>query len=346
MKLVCVCGNFGQNKEQYGGQAVKTQSIYNELKKKYGSKEILKIDTYNWKENAPYLFFKCLKSIKKSKNIIILPAHKGVKVFIPLYNFLNIFSHRKLHYIVIGGWLPSMLKQNKFLYNQVKKIDYIYVETETLKKQLNSIGINNVLILKNFKELTAVKEDKNYNNISKEKNVKCCIFSRIQKEKGINDAVQVITRLNQYGYKIKLDIYGQIEKKYEKEFYHIISNNDFINYKGIVNYNESTKVLKQYDFLLFPTRYKTEGIPGTIIDAYFSGLPVIASRWESFEEVVIEGKTGLGYEILNVGDLYKKIVYVLNNLNILTEMKENCLNEAKKYTADNAMEILYKNLEG
>lgn len=275
-----------------------------------------------------------------------MPAHKGVKVFIPLYNFFNIFLHRKLHYVVIGGWLPSMLKQDKFLYNQVKKIDYIYVETETLKKQLNSIGINNVLILKNFKELTSFKEDKNYNNISKGKTVKCCIFSRIQKEKGINDAVQVITRLNQDGYKIKLDIYGQIEKKYEKEFYHIISNNDFINYKGIVNYNESTKVLKQYDFLLFPTRYKTEGIPGTIIDAYFSGLPVIASRWESFAEVVIEGKTGLGYEILNVEDLYKKIVYVLNNLNILTEMKENCLNEAKKYTADNAMKILYKNLEG
>lgn len=346
MKLVCVCGNFCGNKAQHGGQTVKTQSIYNELKNKYGCDEILKIDTYNWKKNAVYLLFKCLKSIRKSKNIIILPAHKGVKVFIPLYNFFNIFLHRKLHYVVIGGWLPSMLKQDKFLYNQVKKIDYIYVETETLKKQLNSIGINNVLILKNFKELTSFKEDKNYNNISKGKTVKCCIFSRIQKEKGINDAVQVITRLNQDGYKIKLDIYGQIEKKYEKEFYHIISNNDFINYKGIVNYNESTKVLKQYDFLLFPTRYKTEGIPGTIIDAYFSGLPVIASRWESFAEVVIEGKTGLGYEILNVEDLYKKIVYVLNNLNILTEMKENCLNEAKKYTADNAMKILYKNLEG
>lgn len=346
MKLGSVCGNFGKNKEQYGGQAVKTQSIYNELKKKYGSKEILKIDTYNWKKNAVYLFFKCLRSIKSSKNIIVLPAHKGVKVFIPLYNFFNIFLHRKLHYIVIGGWLPSILKQDKFLYNQMKKIDYIYVETETLKKQLNLIGISNVLILKNFKELTAVKENKNYDNIGKENTTKCCIFSRIQKEKGINDAVKVITRLNQDGYKIKLDIYGQIEKKYEKEFYHIISNNDFVNYKGIVSYNESTKVLKQYDFLLFPTRYKTEGIPGTIIDAYFSGLPVIASRWESFEEVVVEGKTGLGYEILNIEDLYKKLVYVLNNLNVLTEMKENCLNEAKKYTTENAMKILYKNLEG
>ena len=339
-------GIFGGNQEQYDGQTVKTKSIYNEIEKKYGNDKILKIDTFNWKRNPFKLFFKCLNYAVKSENIIILPAHKGVKVFVPLFNILNKFLHRKLHYIVIGGWLPSMISKDKSLHKQIKKVNYIYVETEKMKDSLNRLGIKNVYIMKNFKNLKITKEKMVTTSKNEKYNVKCCIFSRIEKEKGINDAVNVISKLNEEKYNIKLDIYGKLKNEYEEEFYKIISGKVFIEYKGVVKYNKSAEVLNKYDFLLFPTRYKTEGIPGTIIDAYFSGLPVIASRWENCSEVIVEGKTGFGYEILNVEDLYKKLVYLLNNLNILTEMKKNCLNEAKKYTADSAMKILYKNLEG
>lgn len=346
MKLVCVCGHFGGNQEQYDGQTVKTKSIYREIEKKFGSKEVLTIDTYNWKKHPLKLFFKCLNGAIKAENIIILPAHKGVKVFVPMFNILNFFLHKKLHYIVIGGWLPNMIIKDKFLHKQIKKVNFLYVETKKMKESLNELKIKNVYLMKNFKNLKILVEKRNIISENEKYDIKCCIFSRIEKEKGINDAVNVISKLNEEKYNIKLEIYGKVKKEYEEEFYKIISGKEYVEYKGVVESNRSTEVLNKYDFLLFPTRYKTEGIPGTIIDAYFSGLPVIASRWEGFEEVVIEGKTGFGYEILNLEDLYEKLVYVLNNLNVLTGMKENCLNEAKKYTADNAMKILYKNLEG
>ena len=55
------------------------------------------------------------------------------------------------------------------------------------------------------------------------------------------------------------------------------------------------KTLKDYFALLFPTRFYTEGIPGTIIDAYAAGVPVISAEWESFSDIIDEGITGFGY---------------------------------------------------
>ena len=49
---------------------------------------------------------------------------------------------------------------------------------------------------------------------------KVCIFSRIMKEKGIEDAIDVVKSINEM-YKrtvLDLDIYGSIDKEYEQEF--------------------------------------------------------------------------------------------------------------------------------
>ena len=50
----------------------------------------------------------------KCEHVVILPAQNGVKVFIPLFVFLKNFR-KKLHYIVIGGWLPNFIEKKKFL---------------------------------------------------------------------------------------------------------------------------------------------------------------------------------------------------------------------------------------
>ena len=36
-------------------------------------------------------------------------------------------------------------------------------------------------------------------------------------------------------------------------------------------------------------------IPGTVIDAYAAGVPVISAKWESFADLIRDGETGIGY---------------------------------------------------
>ncbi len=71
---------------------------------------------------------------------------------------------------------------------------------------------------------------------------------------------------------------------------------EYIKYKGSVNYDESVETLKNYFALVFPTLFYTEEYLGTIIDAYAAGLPVISSKWESYDDVIEDNITGIGYK--------------------------------------------------
>ena len=159
MHKITICGHFGGNEKFLDGQTIKTKNIYLALLEKYGEKEINRIDTYHWKKQ-PIIFLKrCLKGIKESKNIIILPAQNGVRVFIPLFLLINKLYKRRIFYIVIGGWLPEFLENRKGLLEKVKKLDKVFVETNKMKRQLANLEIKNVEILVNFKNITPLKEE-------------------------------------------------------------------------------------------------------------------------------------------------------------------------------------------
>lgn len=72
--------------------------------------------------------------------------------------------------------------------------------------------------------------------------------------------------------------------------------------------------------------------PGTIIDAYAAGLPVISSRWESYDDVIEDNITGIGYEFGNDEALIDILETVKCDPQKLIDMKENCLRKAKEFS--------------
>jgi glycosyltransferase involved in cell wall biosynthesis len=347
MYKVGICGSFSYGRKAIGGQTIRTRVITDELIKKYGQKKINTIDSDNWKKNPVLLFVTCIKMTTMSKNIIILPAHNGIKVFIPLFVLLKSIFNRKLHYVVIGAWLADDLSENKWLIKYTKKIDVIYVATNTLKKKLSRVGIDsNVRILPNFR--TAEGNTLSYVNEKPVKiPLKACILSRINKMKGINDAVDVINKINNSynDNKVKLDIYGPIEKEYESEFKCLLKKHStFLTYKGIAAHSKTIETLQDYHLLLFPTKYYTEGFPGTILDAYFSGLPVLASRWESSSDIIDEGITGVIYEFDDLDDFTDKLVDLIQNPSKILKMRKACINKSQEFLSENAMKIMVRNL--
>ena len=100
-----IVGHFGGNKKFVDGQTAKTKTIYSALSEKY---TITKLDTFNWKKHILQMFKNTLSLIKKNDNVIIITAQKGLFVFIPMFVIYNIFFHKKLHYVVIGGWLKRI----------------------------------------------------------------------------------------------------------------------------------------------------------------------------------------------------------------------------------------------
>lgn len=337
MKKVCVIGHLAYGKNYLDGQTVKTKIVTKELKQQLGKDEIMTIDTHGGSKKLLKLLFQLPHVMKKVENIIIMPAHNGIRFFAPLLAFFNNFFHIKLHYVVIGGWLPEFLESRKELQNSLKKFNGIYVETNTMKNNLEKLGFKNVYILPNCKELNILKEDELIYATSKP--FKLCTFSRVMKEKGIEDAVNAVEKINkQYGETIfTLDIYGQVDSSQVEWFENLKEkfSND-IKYKGLVPFDQSTNVLKEYYALLFPTHFYTEGIPGTIIDAYASGVPVISAKWESFEDLVND-KVGYGYSFGNNSELVKILQNAVIDSKKIGMMKKNCIKEAKKYTPQVAL---------
>jgi glycosyltransferase involved in cell wall biosynthesis len=346
MHKIGICGHFGFKSEINGGQTIKTRIISKELKQIYGENDVLIVDTDKWKRNPINLLIKCILLSVKCKNVIILPAQNGLKLFIPLFLFLSSIFNTRLHYIVIGAWLADELQNNSLLLWFAKKVDFIYVETTTLKNKLSSVGVlSNLKIMPNFKSIKPVDNIDIYSKFENE--FKLCIVSRVNYEKGIEDAINVVARINDTHKRkiVTLDIYGPVEHNYKSKFNELVNDySPFISYKGILEYDSTTEVISEYFLLLFPTKYYTEGIPGTIVDAFYSGTPILASRWESCFDIIEEGKTGITFDFNNSNDFYDRLNFIVNNPHEIIRMKKYCITEAKKYTPENAMRSLIKNL--
>lgn len=343
---VAVLGHFGAGKNLSNGQTIKTKIITEELSEQLGDENVLKIDTHGGIKTLLLSPLHTIKALKSARNVIIFPAHNGLRVYAPLLSFYGrLFKNRKIHYIVIGGWLPQFLIKRKSLTRTLKKFDGIYVETNAMKKALDAQGFENVFVMPNCKKLTALSENELVYQSSAP--YKLCTFSRVMKEKGIEDAVCAVNRVNKkYNHTIfSLDIYGQIDNEQVKWFDELSDNfNNNIKYCGIVPFDKTTMILKNYYALLFPTFYEGEGLAGTLIDAKAAGIPIIASDWKYNTEVVLDGINGYIYPTGDVGELEKKLIYIYENMDEWNEKKIYSLLDAKKYDVTQAVDIIVSRL--
>lgn len=346
MKKVAVIGHFAFGYQFLDGQTVKTKNVAEGLRRSFGKENVLCIDTHGGVKTLVLSLFYVLKALAEANNVLILPAHNGLRVFGRLLPFFKLFfRNRRIFYSVIGGWLPKALTTEPRLAKCLKTFDGIYVETSTMKKALDSQGFENVSVVPNFKELTALSKDELI--YRKEAPFGLCTFSRVMKEKGIEAAVDAISRVNsELGYlAYTLDIYGQVDSAQTEWFENLKQRfGTDVKYCGCVEAEKSVEVLKNYFALLFPTHFYTEGIPGTIIDAYASGIPVISAKWESFSDVVDDGVTGIGYEFDNAEDLKETLIAIAKEPEKLNTLKENCLKKSTAFTPSVAMESILKNL--
>lgn len=338
---VGIIGYFAKGKSKAGGQEAKTCAIDRAIKEKYGDDAVFNVDTTDWKKNPICLFCGIIFMSIKCQNIIMLPAQKSLKIFIPFFEFLNRFFHHKLFYSVVGGWLPDCLRNNFALQTKCKKLDGIFVETQSMKCALLDMGFNNVKVVPNFKYLKpiSISEIK----ISSDKPYKLCTFSRVMKEKGIEDVINAVKTINnRYGEIIyQLDIYGKIEDSYKDCFNKLIKSfPSYIKYAGMVEPDQSVETIKEYFALVFPTHYYTEGVPGTLIDACMSGVPVISALWGNYQDVFIEDVTGWGYEFGNQDALLNVLTRVKDNPKKFLELRKTTLQEAKKYSPESNIMLI------
>lgn len=136
-------------------------------------------------------------------------------------------------------------------------------------------------------------------------------LSRIMPEKGCDYILEATRLLNEEGYekRFTVDFYGKIADGYSCAFNEKINSLKNATYQGFLNLREKEGYdqLSNYDMMLFPTYWRGEGFAGVFIDAFISGVPMIATDWAHNRIILEDGKTALFIPTHNVLALKEKM---------------------------------------
>lgn len=334
IKKIAIIGHFGGEENFLDGQTVKTKILYDELQKTTDW-EILKVDTYYKKKHPFKLFFCSLKVLQSVSDVIVLLSSPGRKFYFPLLYLFHKVRGLRVYHDLIGGNLAELVKQHPRYRKYINSFSVNWVEAKIIKERLASVGITNCEVIPNFKRLHVLPLE--CLNTDIQEPFKFCTFSRVVKEKGIEVAVDAVQKINEeYGRQVcTLDIYGPIDEKYKDRFKKVMDGvSSAVSYRGKVDFRSSVDVISEYYALLFPTYWDGEGFPGTVVDAFSAGLPVLASDWNCNSEIVHNYENGLLYPSEDFPDLYAAIKWMISHIPEVVDMKKNCLRSAEKYQPD------------
>lgn len=112
------------------------------------------------------------------------------------------------------------------------------------------------------------------------------------------------------------------------------------HYGGVVAPEQAPQVLEDHDAVVLPTRWRNEGYPGTVIEAFQMGLPVIVSRLPSLEELVTGGKDGLFAEPGSVDSLVEAVVRLCSDDDLFRRLRAGALRTGARYRSARAAAVL------
>ena len=343
---IAIIGRLAKGTELLDGQTVKTKILYEELCRRFPGSDVICVDTFQYRKHMLSLTWQLFGAFIRCKHIFVLLSRNGRTFLFPLLTGLNRLFHRRLYHDVIGGALPSEAKARPALCKQLRRFEVNWVELPQMKTDLEALGIHNAEVLPNFKRLDILPPEAL--TCPNQPPFFFTMFSRVTKEKGVTAAIEAVNAVNEdCGIrKALLRIYGPVEPAYQEEFQELLSRyGHCVQYMGCIAQEESVKALRDSYMLLFPSVYPGEGMPGTMIDAYSAGLPIIATDWHFNAQLVHHEVTGYCYEWTKPELLTHWIRYAVEHPEEINRMRPACLAEAAKYTPEAAMGQILRRME-
>lgn len=254
---------------------------------------------------------KCLIKNRNSNSYIGIHAtYKDVKYILPLIIFLK-GSKQPLYIRKFAGdfWerfnLESFIFKKLILYT-LRKTDLLFFECKYLIKEGNCYNIKSLWWPNSRSKPTS----KIFN--TKSFTPKFIFIGTINQDKGVSMLIELARRNSS----MQIDIVGPIQ---ESLFKTVFEKNEIKNvkYLGIVEYDLIQELLTNYSALLLPTKYKSEGYPGVLIEALSTNTPVISTRIGGIPEIISNQINGFLMESWTIEELEKCINLLEQNYDVI-----------------------------
>lgn len=160
---------------------------------------------------------------------------------------------------------------------------------------------------------------------------------RLSGEKGIRTLLFAWDRLNGMSFRLKVAGDGPLREEVTRR-----ADAGRVQYAGALSRQAVQELMHEAAFLVFPS-ICYENFPLAIVEAFASGMPVIASRFGAMAEIVEDGRTGLHFTSGDPEDLARKIEWAVTHPKEMGEMGRAARTEyVTKYTAEQNYRQLMK----
>ena len=228
--------------------------------------------------------------------------------------------------ILSKNWIPFLLRRSisyaYSLYEQYacSKFDYIvaatpFIRDKFLKINKNSIDINNYPILGEL-----------YNDISwNDKENSVCYVGGISRIRGIVEIVKAMKYAD-----IKLNLVGLFDSNDLKNEIVVLAksicNENKINLFGFLDRKGVSDIINKSKIglvTLYPTTAYLEALPIKMFEYMSAGIPVIATNFPLWRDIVEKSGCGICVDPLKPKDIAKAINFILQNPQIAEQMGIN-----------------------
>jgi glycosyltransferase involved in cell wall biosynthesis len=211
--------------------------------------------------------------------------------------------------------------RTRYIKEMCSIVDRFIAPSQYLKKEYVEFGIPDDKIkfiphgidIVPFKNFERKKSDK----------IRFGFIGTILPAKGVDILVKAFSRIKDK--RLELMIYGRLFPYRDFEYYprHLerLSKNKNIRFMNEFDYKDISRVFSEIDILVLPSIWN-ENCPLTILEAFSTKTPIIASNIGGIPELIRDRVDGLLFEPRNCDDLYEKIQIFLNNPGLVEKLKE------------------------
>lgn len=331
---------IGELPPPFGGVTIKNKIVFDEIFKELGTEfiDVQECRRFPWK--TPVFLWKIIHGMLSSDAVIVGTGAKWRdKILLILQRILTGKQGlKKVSKIVMGGRYHELIKNDSYLIGLISQIKSVWVESEVMIQAFKKMGIEHTYFFPNCRVDEGAKEPQPCQNGK----LKLVFFSRICREKGVDDIIAAYESLDESIEEITLDFYGELETDIKEDFLKFVEKYENVCYHGVydaVNGNVYAE-LNQYDIMLLPTHWKGEGVPGALIESKMAGITAIVSDWHMNSEVIKDGEEGIvliSPISVNLADTIKKL---LTDRNMVCRLKKGAYESRKRYCIETYRKVL------
>jgi glycosyltransferase involved in cell wall biosynthesis len=282
---------------------------------------------------VPFAYF---SKFKKQKFDIIIDDVNKIPFYTPLYikgPLLGITHHLFGKSIFLEVSFPIALYvflMEKLVKPIYKKIHWI-VGSPSTEKELTEWGFpkDQVTIINYCVNRKIFKQT----GIGKSKEHLIGYLGRLKKYKSIEHLIQASKIVREIIPDLNVMIVGDGDnRKNLEELTKNLELQDTIEFKGFVSEEDKVAYLQKMHFVVNTSSKEGWGL--TVVEANACGRTVIAANVQGLRDSVVNEKTGLLYEYGNVQELAQKIIYLLKNEDVVSELEKNAIDWAASFDWD------------